>query len=303
MDGAAKEFPLRVPLGFARRMRKGDADDPLLRQVLPLGEESIEAPGFVADPVGDASAQRGAGLLRKYQGRALLVTTSACAVHCRYCFRRHFPYQKQGFRRDMLQVLDDQLASDSSLGEIILSGGDPLMLSDARLTELATLVRGFSHVRRLRIHTRLPVILPERITGALVDAIASTSCPAVVVLHINHPREIDDAVAKALHRLRREGITLLNQAVLLAGVNDDSQTQIDLAETCFDAGVLPYYLHALDPVAGAAHFAVSDSRALDILAAMRRRLPGYLVPRLVREEPGAPCKLPLEVSCADSEVG
>lgn len=287
---AAERFPLRVPRGFVARMRKGDPDDPLLRQVLPLGAELRETPGFGADPVGDLAAGRGPGLLQKYRGRALLVTTGACAVHCRYCFRRHFPYADENPRRGGWDAALETLRGDTDIEEIILSGGDPLSLSDERLAELVHALEEIPHLQRLRIHTRQPVVLPERVDRPLLDWLRATRLRKVVVIHANHPAELDEAVAGALAELAGAGCHLLNQAVLLAGVNDRAETLEALSQRLFASGVLPYYLHLLDRVAGAAHFDVPESRALELIAALRGRLPGYLVPRLARETAGEPSK-------------
>ncbi len=290
---AAGPFPLRVPRGFVARMRRGDPGDPLLRQVLPLDEESRIVPGFSLDAVGDAGAKAGHGVIHKYRGRALLVATGSCAVHCRYCFRRHFPYAEEtaaaGGWREALAAI----RGDDSLHEVILSGGDPLSLATPKLAELTEALAGIAHVRRLRIHTRLPVVLPERVDNALATWLCALPWPVAIVLHANHANEFDDAVDAAMARLRATGATLLNQAVLLRGVNDDIEAQAALHERSFAAGVLPYYLHQLDRVAGAAHFEVPDDEALALHAAMRARLPGYLLPRLVREVAGDASKRPL----------
>ncbi|MGD8532965.1 MAG: EF-P beta-lysylation protein EpmB [Gammaproteobacteria bacterium] len=287
---AARCFGLRVPRGFAARMKPGDPDDPLLRQVLPLAAELENVPGFVPDPVADGSAEQGRGVLRKYHGRTLLIASGSCAVHCRYCFRREFPYAghvaaSRGWADALAAV-----AADSSTREVILSGGDPLTLSDATLSRLTDGLRKIPHVTRLRIHTRLPVVLPERVDAGLCSWLASLPWKVCIVLHFNHAREIDGDVTAAIHRLRDTGVLLLNQSVLLKGVNDDPGVLADLSETLFAAGVLPYYLHLLDPVKGAAHFDVPEHRARHIAAALAARLPGYLVPRLVREIPGASAK-------------
>ncbi len=290
---AAGQFPLRVPRGFAARMRPGDPHDPLLRQVLPLDEELRPMPGFALDAVGDAAARTGHGVIHKYEGRALLVATGSCAVHCRYCFRRHFPYAEEtaaaGGWHEALAVVRD----DASLHEVILSGGDPLSLATPKLAELTDALAGIPHVRRLRLHTRLPVVLPERVDDALVDWLARLPWPVAVVVHANHGNEFDAAVDAAMARLRGAGASLLNQAVLLRGVNDSVEAQAALHERGFAAGVLPYYLHQLDRVAGAAHFEVPDAEALALHAALRARLPGYLLPRLVREVAGDASKRPL----------
>jgi len=294
IERGAALFPLRVPRGYVARMRPGDPADPLLLQVLPLGREAEPAVGFTTDPLGERLASRRPGLLRKYRGRALLVVTGACAVHCRYCFRRHFPYaENRPGRSGWGEVLDD-LASDPTLSEVILSGGDPLSVSDERLEELVRGIEAIPHVRRLRIHTRNPVVLPERVDDRLVAWLGGTRLSTVVVVHANHAREIDAAVAVAFARLRSAGAALFNQSVLLARVNDSADALVDLSEALFEAGVTPYYLHVLDRVAGAAHFDVPEERARRLVGEVAARLPGYLVPRLVREVPGEPAKVPLE---------
>ncbi len=283
-------FPLRVPRGYVGRMRHGDPTDPLLRQVLPLDEEDRIVPGFVLDAVGDLEARDAPGVLHKYAGRALLITTGSCAIHCRYCFRRHFPYGEELAARGQWREAVATISADPSLHEVLLSGGDPWSLSTAKLRELTDQLRAIPHLKRLRIHTRLPIVLPERIDTELCDWLRSLPWPVAVVVHANHAREIDRDVAAALARLRACGTTLLNQAVLLAGVNDSVDAQCELGETLFSAGVLPYYLHLLDRVQGAAHFEVDETAAKAIVAAMRARMPGYLVPRLVREMVGESSK-------------
>ena len=291
---AATQFPLRAPRSFVARMRLGDPDDPLLRQVLPLAAELEPASGFVADPLHEQTSQAVPGVLHKYPGRALLIVTEACAVHCRYCFRREFPYAENHAGLDEWRPALAYLTGDASLREVILSGGDPLALSNRRLGELLTALDRIPHLERLRIHSRIPVVLPERIDDGLLEILARTRLQRVVVIHANHPREIDDTVSAALKRLTGIGATLLNQAVLLRGVNDTSETLAELSETLFAAGVLPYYLHLLDPVCGTAHFAVKESAALAIMKVLRQRLPGYLAPRLVREQPGQLAKTLVE---------
>jgi EF-P beta-lysylation protein EpmB len=291
---ASSQFRLRVPRGFVRRMRSGDPSDPLLRQVLPIASELLEQPGFEADPLGERAAMRAPGLLHKYHGRALLIATGACAVHCRYCFRREFPYQSAhgaGSRwREALEVL----ARDRSIEELILSGGDPLSLTTARLTQLSDQLRGIAHLKRLRLHTRTPIVLPERVDAELLTWIASLPWGCVIVLHCNHGNEIDDTVRAATAQLRTAGATLLNQSVLLAGINDSVAALRELSENLWSAGVLPYYLHLLDRVRGSAHFEVSEGRARELMASLAAQLPGYLVPRLVRESPGAASKTVLQ---------
>lgn len=286
---AAKAFPLRVPRGFVRRMRRGDANDPLLRQVLPGVRELIEHPGFESDPLGERAVMRAPGLLQKYHGRALLIATGACAVHCRYCFRREFPYADaaEGGR---WQGALAAVAADASIEEIILSGGDPLSLTDARLAQLTDALRAVPHLRRLRIHTRTPIVLPERVDAGLVHWLGTLPWPVVVVLHSNHANEIDDSVRAAAARLRAAGTTLLNQSVLLAGINDSLAALESLSQALWTAQVLPYYLHLLDRVRGTAHFEVPEPRARALMMQLAARLPGYLVPKLVRESAGAPGK-------------
>lgn len=290
---AAAEFPLRVPRGFVARMRKGDPFDPLLRQVLPLADELVPQEGFTADPVGDLSAELAPGVLQKYRGRALLVLTGACAVHCRYCFRRHFPYEDVPKGRLQWEAALAPIAADPSVEEVLLSGGDPLSLTDAALLPLFERLAEIPHLRRLRIHTRWPIVLPERVTEALVAALARSRPTPVVVLHANHARELDGSVAAAVARLRRADVLLFNQAVLLRGVNDSETALAELSERLSELRIVPYYLHQLDRVAGAAHFEVPTERGLELLAALRRRLPGYAVPRYVREIAGEPHKTPV----------
>jgi len=287
---AARRFGLRVPRGYVARMRVGDQGDPLLRQVLPLGDECAEVPGFGCDPVGDLAAMALPGVLQKYAGRVLITTTGACAIHCRYCFRRHFPYSEANPLGEQWQEALAYIAADGSQHEVILSGGDPLTLSDAKLSQLIGSLEAIPHVRRLRLHTRLPIVLPERVTAELCTVVAASRMQCVVVLHANHANEIDEQVIATLSGLRDAGVTLLNQSVLLRGVNDDADTLCTLSEALFAAGVLPYYLHLMDRVAGAAHFDVNETIARKIWTDMTRRLPGYLVPRLVREDAGAPSK-------------
>ncbi len=286
-------FPLRVPRAFARRMRRGDPNDPLLRQVLPSAAENRPARGFGPDPVGDAAATRSPGLIHKYSGRALLLVSGSCVVHCRYCFRRHFPYGDHRLDGATRERLLDELRTDTTIREVILSGGDPLALSPRRLGQWLEALQAIGHLQRIRIHSRVPVALPERIDGRLLDVLAGAALPLVLVVHANHPAEIDRAVSATLGRIGARGIRQLNQSVLLKGVNDSPDTLCELSERLFAAGVLPYYLHQLDRVAGAAHFRVARERALELHEEMRLRLPGYLVPRLVREVDGAKAKEPL----------
>lgn len=292
-DQAAAQFPLRVPMGFVAKMRRGDSNDPLLRQVLPILDEEQLAEGFSLDAVGDAAAKGGTGVIHKYRGRALLITTGSCAIHCRYCFRRHFPYAGETAASQHWSEAIDYLKSDPSITEVILSGGDPLSLSTAKLKELTDALARLPHIKRMRIHTRLPVVLPERIDDELLAWLENLSWPVAIVIHANHANELTDDVADAVAKLRNRHITVLNQAVLLKGVNDNVQGQIELSERLFEIGVLPYYLHQLDKVQGAAHFQIDDQQARDIHQSMLRALPGYLVPKLVQEIAGEASKTPL----------
>jgi L-lysine 2,3-aminomutase len=293
---AAARFGLRVPRSFIARMRRGDAADPLLLQVLPLAAELVDAPGFGKDPVGDLAALRTPGVLAKYRGRALLMTTGACAVNCRYCFRREFPYESGALTPGRLSAAVAELARTPGLEEVILSGGDPLALPTTRLARITEALVELPGLRRLRIHTRTPVVLPSRVDAPLIDWLRGLRWRVVIVLHINHPLEIDEEVRAALATLAGAGAVLLNQAVLLRGINDDEATLAELSEALFSAGVLPYYLHLLDRVAGAAHFDTPAERASTLMAALRARLPGYLVPQLVREVAGASSKTPVGVT-------
>lgn len=290
---AAQQFPLRVPVSFVERMQPGNLHDPLLRQILPLSEELQDMPGYTADPVGDLAALAAPGLLHKYHGRALLVTTGACAVHCRYCFRRHFPYQQQHPGQQHWPAIREYVQAHPDIQELILSGGDPLSLGDNRFAELLQQIETLGQLTTLRIHSRLPVVLPSRISPALLAALATTRLKVVMVLHINHPNELNQALIAAIADLRHQEIHCLNQAVLLRGVNDSAQTLIDLSWRLFDADILPYYLHQLDPVAGARHFDVPIEQGQHIMATVRARLPGYLVPRYAQERQGQAAKSPI----------
>lgn len=293
VDLAPGDFPLRVPRYYAGLMETGNADDPLLRQILPVRLERLSQSGFVPDPTGDLEALAVPGVLKKYQGRALWLVTGACAVHCRYCFRRHFPYGEQALTPSRQSAALHWLHGQPDIHELILSGGDPLSLSDRRLEHLLEAIAQIPHLRRLRIHTRLPVVLPSRLNTALLEALTRCPLPVVMVLHSNHPAELTESLRRALQPLRQRGITLFNQAVLLRGVNDDVATQIALQEGLFAIGVLPYYLHSLDQALGTGHFQVEESRAQALYQAMRLALPGYLLPRLVREDRACGYKVPL----------
>jgi EF-P beta-lysylation protein EpmB len=293
---ANETFALRVTPSFLARMRHGDVNDPLLRQVLPLADELSESPGYVPDPLDEHAATRAPGLLQKYAGRALLVTTQACAIHCRYCFRREFPYSAQQESADeggpRFRAALDVIAADTSIEEVILSGGDPLSLSNARLTRITDALSAMSHVQRIRVHTRQPVVLPTRVDDGLLAWLHGIGRPVVIVLHVNHPNEIDGDVRAACAKLRSTGVTLLNQSVLLKGVNDNADTLAELSRVLMDTGVMPYYLHLPDRVRGTAHFDVPEAQAQRLVTELTARLSGYLVPKLVREIAGAPSKMP-----------
>jgi len=289
---ASELFGLRVPLSFVRRMRPGDPADPLLRQVMPLASELLEQPGFGSDPLGERAAFKAPGLLQKYEGRALLIATGACAIHCRYCFRREFPYAEQ-IGSGPLQLALEAIAADPSVEEVIFSGGDPLSLSEARLRAVTDRLQQIAHIRRLRVHTRLPVVLPSRVDAGLLQWLRDLPWPVAVVLHSNHGNEIDESVRAACAQLRAAGATLLNQSVLLRGINDSVAALADLSQRLFAAGVVPYYLHLLDRVRGTAHFEVPEATAQRLVGELAATLSGYLVPRLVREVPGGPAKIPL----------
>ncbi len=292
-DAAALAFGLRVPREFADRMEQGNPQDPLLLQILPMGAELAPQPGFTLDPVGDLTANPIPGVLHKYQGRVLLITTGACAVNCRYCFRRHFPYQQSSAHLDQWQSALEYIQQDSSIKEVILSGGEPLMLADNRLAALIMALDEIPHLTRLRIHTRMPIVVPQRITEHILDKLSQTRLNTVIVLHCNHANELTPSVHQALKALGGYGVTLLNQAVLLKKINNDLTTQIELCEALFDMQVIPYYLHLLDPVQGAAHFDVSQEEGLLLYQQLLQHLPGYLVPKLVSEKAGEASKTPV----------
>lgn len=288
-------FPIRVPEPFLARMTPGDPDDPLLRQVLPRLDESVTPAGYVNDPLEESAAVVASGLIRKYQSRALLMVTGQCAINCRYCFRRHFPYADHTLSPSDRQQALTFLEQAPEINEVIFSGGDPLAVNDRLLAQWVSALETLPHIKRLRIHTRLPVVIPQRVCDDLLAWLSGTRLQTVMVLHINHPAEVDTDTRAALARLRAAGVTLFNQSVILRGVNDCADTLCTLSETLFDAGVLPYYLHAFDPVAGAHHFDVRDEQAADLVRNMMARLPGFLVPKLVRECPGESGKTPIAV--------
>lgn len=290
---AQRQFSLKVPRHYADRMSKGDPDDPLLRQVLPCGEEMLDTPGYTDDPVGDLQAKQQPGLLHKYHGRVLILSTSACGVHCRYCFRRHYPYQNGTATPGQWQSILNTIRHQDSIQEVILSGGDPLMINDQRLEQMFTGLQALPQLKRLRLHSRLPVVLPQRITPELLELLSNNQLQSILVLHANHPNELSPALAEACKKMRNAGITLLNQSVLLKGVNDDAETLIRLSEGLFEIGVMPYYLHLLDRVSGAGHFEVEPERIEPLKQQLLQQLPGYLVPKMVREIAGEASKTPV----------
>ena len=289
---AARLFPLKVTHSYLSRIKKGDINDPLLRQVLPLAEELSEDSQYSADPVGDINATVVEGLLHKYNSRVLLIPTSVCGIHCRYCFRRHYPYAEHQPSNSWQQALN-YIHKDSSITEVILSGGDPLSLSNNKLFRLLDRLAEIPHIKRIRFHSRYPIILPKRIDSELCEFLKQHRCKMVMVIHCNHPNELNNDVNQAINCLNNVQVQLLNQSVLLAGVNNNVETLSHLSEILFDQGVSPYYLHQLDKVQGAQHFAVSDERAKSLILSLRKQLSGYLVPRLVREIEGQPAKQPL----------
>ncbi|MEO0443946.1 MAG: EF-P beta-lysylation protein EpmB [Pseudomonadota bacterium] len=285
---ASHPFALKVPRAFLSRMQKGNPNDPLLRQVLPIKEELISTDGYNTNPVGEQ--HHSPGIIQKYHGRVLLMVNGHCAVNCRYCFRRHFPYADNRLSRQQWLGVLKAIESDASITEVILSGGDPLASSDRQLAWLVQQIANITHIQRLRIHTRLPVVIPDRITQSCLEWLSASRLQVVMVLHINHPQEIDKSLKISLSKLKQRGITLLNQAVLLKGVNDSTASLEALSIDLFSAGVLPYYLHLLDPVSGAAHFDLPKEKCLALYRGIQERLPGYLLPKLVQELKGEPSK-------------
>ena len=288
-------FPVRVPYSFINRMKAGDINDPLLKQVMPLSKEFVVTEGYSADPLEehDTVAE---GLLHKYKNRVLMIVKAGCAINCRYCFRRHFPYQDNSPNKKRWQDALDYISQHSEISEVIFSGGDPLMASDEHLSWLITQLEKIPHITRLRIHTRLPVVIPNRVTKTLVSLLKNTRFKAVVVLHINHPNEINQELIDALEPLKDARIPLFNQSVLLRGVNDNAAVLTSLSEQLFDTGIQPYYLHLFDAVQGAAHFDVTEAKAIAIVNQMLANLPGFLMPRLVREIAGEANKTPINLA-------
>ena len=279
------DFPVRVPEPFVTRMVPGDPHDPLLRQVLAVADERHAMPGFVKDPLDELEGPM-PGVLHKYRSRVLVIYRGGCAINCRYCFRRHFPYQENTLTARDIDGLVSYLKAHPEVNEVILSGGDPLMADDQALSGLFVRLESVSSIHRLRIHTRLPIVIPERVTDTLCQAIATTALPVVMVLHSNHANEIDQSVMDAVSQLRAVCRSVLNQSVILKGINDSADVLIALSERLFEAGIDPYYLNVLDRVSGAHHFDVSDLEVAALHQALLNALPGYLVPKLVREVPG-----------------
>lgn len=291
-----RQFPLRVPRSFVARMKKRDLQDPLLRQILPILEEQNSVPGFSLDPLGEKHVSPIPGLLHKYPNRVLMILTGACAIHCRYCFRRHFPYSQHKTNLQNWDSILRYIQQDARITEVILSGGEPLILPDETLETLVLKIAQIPHVKRLRVHTRLVVTLPERVTPMLVSGLSQTRLIPILVTHINHPNELDDSLKKGFFTLKKAGITLLNQTVLLKDINDTASCLVTLSQRLFDYQILPYYLHVMDKVSGAAHFEVSEEKAKYLLKTILEQLPGYLVPKLVREEAGGHSKTILNVA-------
>jgi L-lysine 2,3-aminomutase len=287
---ASRQFPLFVPRSYIARMRPGDVRDPLLRQVLPLQDESVDVAGFTRDPVGDMLSKKESGIIQKYHSRVLIITTGACGVHCRYCFRRHFPYSTVPRGPNDWSAWIAEIRRDTAIDEVILSGGDPLTLVDSQLARLAEMIASVPHVRRLRIHTRMPIVVPARVTRDLIEWFSGQRTTPVMVVHANHAQELDANVQQSMTALADAGVLLLNQSVLLRGVNDDAETLVELSRRLLDCRVMPYYLHQLDRVAGAAHFEVPVERGMALVEQMRTRLPGYAVPRYAREVAGEAAK-------------
>lgn len=293
---APQQFSLRVPRSFVARMKKGDLQDPLLQQILPTLEEQNSLPGFSLDPLGEKQVSPIPGLLHKYPSRVLMILTGACAIHCRYCFRRHFPYSQHKINSQNWDGILSYIKQDTRITEVILSGGDPLILPDETLEALVLKIAQIPHVKRLRVHTRLVVTIPERVTPMLINGLIQTRLIPILVTHMNHPNELDDPLKEGFLALKKAGITLLNQTVLLKGINDTASCLVELSQRLFDYQILPYYLHVMDKVSGAAHFEVSEDKAKQLLKTILEQLPGYLVPKLVREEAGGYSKTILNIT-------
>lgn len=285
-----RSFPLFVPENYVDRMISGEPEDPLLRQVLPISLELERTGTSFADPVGDLDARLVPGMLQKYHGRALMVIASQCAVHCRYCFRREYDYESEPKSFEKWGPAFEQLAADDSIEEVILSGGDPLMISDRRFGEFVSRIEKIEHIQRLRIHSRMPIVLPSRVTASLVQTLQDTRLSPIVVVHANHPNEIIGDCSAALRRFVQSGIPVLNQSVLLNGINDNVEALVELSRRLINLGVMPYYLHQLDRVHGGVHFEVEIEIGRQLIAEMQKQLPGYAVPKFVQEIAGEASK-------------
>ena len=287
---AKDDFAMRVPLSYAACMQKGTLDDPLLMQVLPINNELINPADFQADPVGDLSALTEGCIIHKYQGRVLFITTGGCAINCRFCFRRNFPYADVQLNTQNESVALAYIQANADIHEVILSGGDPLLLSDQKLSDLIQNLSSITHLKRIRLHTRLPIVLPARITTELITILQNAPLPIIMVTHCNHANELSEQVISACLALKQQNISVLNQSVLLKGINDNAHTLQALSERLFTAGVLPYYLHLLDKAKGTAHFELTEREAVKIHQVLQHNLPGYLVPKLVKEQSGQAAK-------------
>ncbi|MRI35441.1 EF-P beta-lysylation protein EpmB [Endozoicomonas sp. OPT23] len=298
LAGALKgdaEFKTRVPYAYISRMESGNPNDPLLKQVLPVDDETLDVSGFTMDPLSEQDSNPSNGVIHKYKGRLLLIVSGACAINCRFCFRRHFPYGDNQLAGESFQQAIDYIKKQEDIHEVILSGGDPLAASDKRLKKLVEALAEIEHLKTIRIHTRLPIVIPDRVTAEMLNWLTGTRLKPVIVVHTNHASEIDNNVASALRKLKRSGVTLLNQTVLLKGINDSADALANLSHKLFQADVLPYYLHLLDKVKGAAHFDISEQKAQNIVRELMAQCPGYLVPKLVREIAGEPGKTSISV--------
>jgi EF-P beta-lysylation protein EpmB len=290
---ASNSFRVFATESYLQRIKPKDINDPLLRQILPLGEEILNTESYTNDPLNEVQATTVPGLLHKYAGRALLITNAHCAINCRFCFRKNFSYSGNHYSSANKDAIIKYLKEHEDISELILSGGDPLLLNDKKLKELIYLTEQIPHIQRIRIHTRIPIVLPERITESLLGILADSRLKVVVVVHCNHAQEIDSAVENALHKLKIVCFSLLNQSVLLKGVNDDPLTLINLQHKLFENGVQSYYLHLLDKVKGTHHFDLPLHKAQILYQEMERQLPGYMLPKLVFESPEFPNKVQL----------
>ncbi|BCG63372.1 MAG: L-lysine 2,3-aminomutase [Methyloprofundus sp.] len=287
---AKQNFAMRVPRSYAECMRKGDLNDPLLKQILPIADELNSPAHYKNDPVGDLSALTENCIIHKYHGRVLFITTGGCAINCRFCFRRNFPYSEVQLNKQNTHTALEYLTNDASITEVILSGGDPLLLSDTNLVELISKLVKVPHLKRIRIHTRIPIVLPSRITPNLINTLNNAALPIILVMHCNHANELSQQVTAACISLKQTNISLLNQTVLLKDINDSSEVLQKLSEKLFASGILPYYLHLLDRAIGTAHFEIQEEKAIKIHQQLQQILPGYLVPKLVKEQAGAVAK-------------